>query len=209
MFYPLTWISLLLGNISEGHKLFYWIEWQIPLHMILAGLFTFFLLRYLGLAIAPAFFGATVYQLGGFFASQAQHLGSICCGAWLPLVLLSVWKLKRGVTATGIALLAVGVALSVLSGFIAATVVVLTVAAMASIALVLSVRTKFRFACFRSRRSYQRPRPQCDPAHSDLPTCRPQHRFRKGASRGARRRFADSEPGFANLAELLPHFHAF
>jgi hypothetical protein len=145
LFYPLTWISLLLGNLSAGHKLFYWIEWQIPLHMILAGLFTFFLLRYLGLAMAPAFFGATVYQLGGFFASQAQHLGAICCGAWLPLVLLSVFKLKKGVTATGIAMLAVGVALSVLSGFIAATVVVLASAAMATIALVPSVRTKFRF----------------------------------------------------------------
>ena len=145
LFYPLTWISLLLGNLSAGHKLYYWIEWQIPLHMILAGLLTFSLLRYLGLAIAPAFFGATVYQLGGFFASQAQHLGAVCCGAWLPLVLLSVWKLKRGVTATGIAMLAVGVALSVLSGFTAASVVVLAAAAMATIALVLSARTKFRF----------------------------------------------------------------
>lgn len=145
LFYPFTWPSLLLGNLSAGHKLFYWLEWQIPLHMILAGVFTFFLLRYLGLAIAAAFFGATVYQLGGFFASQAQHLGAIGCGAWLPMVLLSVWKLKAGVTAKWIAMLAVGVALSVLSGFIAATVVVLAAAAMATLALVPSVRTKIKF----------------------------------------------------------------
>ncbi|HXJ43986.1 MAG TPA: hypothetical protein VNH18_32165, partial [Bryobacteraceae bacterium] len=84
LFYPLSWISIVLGNLSEGHKLYYWLEWQIPLHMILAGVLTFFLLRHLGSSVPSALFGGTVYQLGGYFASQAQHLGAICCGAWLP-----------------------------------------------------------------------------------------------------------------------------
>ena len=145
LFYPPTWISIMLGNLSEGHKLFYWLEWMIPLHMILAGLFAFCLLRYLGLAIAPAFFGATVYQLGGFFASQAQHLGAICCAAWLPLVLLCVWKLSREVSIKWTAILAAGLALSFLAGFMAAALVVVVVVAMISIVLVFYAGARPKF----------------------------------------------------------------
>lgn len=145
LFYPFTWISLLLGNLSAGRNLFYWLEWQIPLHMILAGLFTFWLLRYVGLTPAPAYFGATVYQLGGFFASQAQHLGAVCCAAWLPLVLLCVWKLSRRVTGRWVAVLAVSVALSILSGFTAATVVVLISAAIVAAIRIWTSKTKSKF----------------------------------------------------------------
>lgn len=145
LFYPLTWISLLLGNLSAGHKLFYWIEWLVPLHMILAGLFTFYLLKQVGVARVPAYFGATVYQLGGFFASQAQHLGAVCCAAWLPVVALAVWKLSQEVNAKWIAVLAIGLALSTLSGFFATTLVVFIVAAMITAVLMLSVKTKTRF----------------------------------------------------------------
>ncbi|MGC9947624.1 MAG: YfhO family protein [Bryobacteraceae bacterium] len=145
LFYPPTWISIVLGNMSAGHRLFYWLEWMIPLHMILAGLFTFCLLRYLGLTIAPAFFGASVYQLGGFFASQAQHLGAICCAAWLPLVLLCIWRLSREVTIKWTAILAAGLALSILAGFMAGALVVVIVAATISIVLVFSIGARLKF----------------------------------------------------------------
>src|SRR5258708_11783540 len=42
LFYPLSWISILLGNLSEGHKLFYWLEWQIPQPLIHARGLNFF-----------------------------------------------------------------------------------------------------------------------------------------------------------------------
>lgn len=125
LYYPFTWIAILLGNHSGGHTLFYWIEWLDPLHMILAGIFMFVLLRQLGASPPAACFGGTVYQLGGYFASQAQHLGAICCGAWFPVVLLCVLKLISGVTLRWLATLALGVALTILSGFPAATFVVL------------------------------------------------------------------------------------
>ena len=54
LFYPITWIALLLGNLSAGHNLYYWYEWMIPLHMILGGLFAFWLLRALGVGIPVA-----------------------------------------------------------------------------------------------------------------------------------------------------------
>ena len=124
LYYPFTWIAILLGNHSDGRTLFYWIEWLDPFHMILAGVFTFLLLRQFGATPPAALLGGTVYQLGGYFASQAQHLCAVCCGAWFPLVLLCVLKLSRGATVRWTAMLGLSVALTILSGFPAATFVV-------------------------------------------------------------------------------------
>ena len=144
LFYPFTWISLLLGNVSAGHNLLYWLEWIVPLHMILAGLFTFWLLRSLGTVVPVALFGGTVYQLGGFFASQAQHLGAICSGAWLPLLLLCVWKLSQRITIRWMCLFALGVALTILSGFTATASVAFGAAGLFAAGLALSRRPKWK-----------------------------------------------------------------
>ena len=144
LFYPFTWIAILLGNHSGGLKLFYWMEWLDPLHMILAGVFAFFLLRQLGASPPAALLGGTVYQLGGYFASQAQHLGAICSGAWFPLVLLCILKLTRAVTWRWVTILALSVALTILSGFPAATFVVFGGAALMILGLCLWPRPKWK-----------------------------------------------------------------
>ncbi|MBZ5593894.1 MAG: YfhO family protein [Acidobacteriia bacterium] len=145
LFYPFTWISILLGNLSAGHTLYYWIEWLVPFHTILAGLFTFLLLRQIGVTAFPALFGGTVYQLGGFFASQTQHLGAICCGAWLPLTLLCILKLRDRITARWIAVLAVSTALSILAGFPAAACVVFGAAALVAVGFSVFLARRRRF----------------------------------------------------------------
>ena len=145
LFYPLTWISILLGNLSAGHNLFYWIEWLVPIHMILGGLFTFYLLRLVGVRIPAALFGGTVYQLGGYFASQAQHLGAICAGAWLPLVLLCVWQLSQKTSVRWIAVLGVAVAMTILSGFAATMAVVFAAGGLFAIVLAISRRPSWRY----------------------------------------------------------------
>lgn len=137
VFYPFTWLAVLAGNHSQGRNLFYWVQALDPLHMILAGLFAFLLLRRMGLCRPAALLGATVYQLGGYFASQAQHLGAICAGAWLPLAILAVFELKEQVRARWIAILAITVAMSILSGFVAATLVVAGAVALVMLALLL------------------------------------------------------------------------
>ena len=76
---------MLLGTLKpRALPFFYWLEWMIPAHMMLAGVSAFLLLRRMGLRAAPALLGASVFQLGGFFASQAQHLPAICCAALAP-----------------------------------------------------------------------------------------------------------------------------
>lgn len=143
LFYPVTWIAILLGNLSAGRNLFYWIEWLDPLHMIVAGLFTFALLRSLKLSVPAALFGGTVFQLGGFFASQAEHLGAICTGAWVPLMLLAIWRLSREVTIRWVSLLALSIALVILSGFTATAAVAFGAAVLFALAVARRIDWKF------------------------------------------------------------------
>lgn len=144
VFYPFTWLAIIAGNHSQGRYLFYWVQALVPLHMILAGLFTFLLLRRMGLRRPAVLLGASVFQLGGYFASQAQHLGAICTGAWLPLVILAVFELKDHVYVRWIAILAIAVAMSILSGFMPATLVM-----AGAVALVMAALLALRDASWR------------------------------------------------------------
>jgi hypothetical protein len=56
----------------------------------IAGISTYALLRRLGARPGAAWIGGTVYELGCFFASQAQHMGAVGAAAWLPLAWLCV-----------------------------------------------------------------------------------------------------------------------
>src|SRR5262245_26623445 len=136
--YPLTWLAILVSHYSHS-SLFYWVEWLVPLHMILAGLFTYGLLRRMGVQAAGALLGGTIYQLGGYFASQAQHLGAISCAAWLPLMARAVFELRQGIQPRSVAVLGLASAMSFPAGFVAATVIA-DVAALLMLAALLAVR---------------------------------------------------------------------
>jgi hypothetical protein len=144
VFYPFNWAAIFLGNHTQVRTLFYWVEWLIPLHMILAGLFAFWLLRRMGLRHPAALLGASVYQLGGYFASQAQHLGAISAGAWLPLALLAVYEMRARVRPAWIAALAVAAAMSILAGFVAATEVIAGAVLLFMLALLASREASWR-----------------------------------------------------------------
>ena len=144
VFYPFTWLAILAGNHSQGKNLFYWVEALVPLHMVLAGLFTFWLLRRMSLRLPAALLGATVYQTGAFFASQAQHLGAICCAAWLPLTILAIFEARGHFQVRWIAVLALSTAMTILAGFMATTVVVGVAALLMVGALVASREASWR-----------------------------------------------------------------
>jgi len=145
LFYPFTWISILLGNHTDGRKLFYWLEWQIPFHMILAGLFTYWLAREMKLPPVASFLGGTVFQLGCFFASQAQHLSAVGCAAWLPFIVLCLVKLNAQWTLRWMALLAVAIALIIVVGFPSVTAVIIAVSFFTLLALWILRGRKIKF----------------------------------------------------------------
>jgi hypothetical protein len=115
-FYPPRWLALLLNHLTGGEHLLYLLELLAIAHVVLAGLFARRLLEKLGAPPAAATAGSIVYQLGGFFASQAQHLGVICGGAWLPLAWLAVLELKDRISRRGIRTLALALAFVILAG---------------------------------------------------------------------------------------------
>jgi hypothetical protein len=124
LFYPPTLAAILLSNWTGGEDLLYWLELQMAAHVFLAGVFTYWLLRRLGLGRAPAVVGATIYQLGAYTASQAEHLGAIDAAAWLPLAWLCVISLGERFQWRWLAGLACALAMSLLAGFPATTAVV-------------------------------------------------------------------------------------
>jgi hypothetical protein len=125
LFYPPTLALLMLSNwVGGGRHLLYYLELQVVLHALLGGCLTFKLLRRLGVSAAAALVGATVYQLGAYFATQAQHMGAIDAAAWMPLAWLAVIELAGGFRWRWMAALTAALALSFLAGFPAATAVV-------------------------------------------------------------------------------------
>jgi hypothetical protein len=124
VFYPPTIATVLLSNWIGGGRLGYLLEWQLVLHVFLGGAFTFWLLRRLRTGNTAALIGATVYELGGFFASQTQHLGAMDAGAWLPLAWLCVIELQERFSWHWTAALAIALAMTVLAGFPAVAAVI-------------------------------------------------------------------------------------
>jgi hypothetical protein len=110
--------------VGGGRHLLYFLELQVVLHALLGGCLTFKLLRRLGVSAAAALVGATVYQLGAYFATQAQHMGAIDAAAWMPLAWLAVIELAGAFRWRWMAALTTALALSFLAGFPAATAVV-------------------------------------------------------------------------------------
>ena len=124
LFYPPALAAILFSNWTGGGHLLYWLELQMAAHVFLAGAFTYWLLRRLEVGRAAAVIGATVYQLGAYTASQAEHLGAIDAAAWLPLAWLSVIALGERFRWRWLSGLAGALAMSVLAGFPATTAVV-------------------------------------------------------------------------------------
>jgi hypothetical protein len=124
LFYPPALAAILLSNWTGGGHLLCWLELQMAAHVFLAGAFTYWLLRRLGLERAPAVVGATIYQLGAYTASQAEHLGAVDAAAWLPLAWLCVIALGERFRWRWVAGLACALAMSLLAGFPATTAVV-------------------------------------------------------------------------------------
>lgn len=137
LFYPPAWIPILIRNWTGRDTILYSLQWMVVLHMVLAGLLMFWLLRRWGATPAAALFGGTVFQIGPFFASQAQHVGAVCGSAWLPLAWLALYELRDRFSRRWLAALASALSLSLLSGFLASTIVVYFATGLLALGLIV------------------------------------------------------------------------
>ena len=123
LFYPPHLIATLLGGITARGML-YSLELELIAHVCVAGIGCYLLMKQLGLSTAASLTGATSFQLGAFFASQAEHLGAIDAAAWLPLVWLLLVRLSRRLQWRDALLLSAAFSMAVLAGFPPITTVI-------------------------------------------------------------------------------------
>lgn len=136
IFYPPAWIVIAVRNWTGRENILYSLEWMVVLHMSLAGLLMGWLLRRMEASVPAALFGGTVFQVGAYFASQAQHVGAVCAAAWLPLAWLAIYELRERWNGQWLAALAFALSMSFLSGFMAATVIVYAATGLFGLAMV-------------------------------------------------------------------------
>ena len=116
VFYPPTILTIFAATFFDSSRLVYLLEWELALHVFAAGAFTYLMLRKMGVSTAAALCGGLVFELGGFFASQAQHFDVIDGAAWIPLMWTAVWQLRKGFVGNWFGLLAIGGAMAILAG---------------------------------------------------------------------------------------------
>ncbi len=110
MFYPLSFLRLFLRADQALNAWF-------AIHLVLAGIFTYAFLRTLRVSWTGAVVGALAYQLSGIVASQVSpgHDGKLAVSALLPLLLTGLVLAIQKRRAEGYGLLALVVALDILS----------------------------------------------------------------------------------------------
>ena len=115
-FYPPAMAAAALGAWLGPEALPRLLAISVVAQVAFAGWCALALLRRLGAHAAAAWVGATVYELGCFFAAQAEHMGAMQGAAWLPLVWLAVVELRGGWKRRWLVVLAVSLAMTVLAG---------------------------------------------------------------------------------------------
>jgi hypothetical protein len=81
--------NLLLTFFVNGGMLnFYWLEVQIIVHYMIAGVCMYYLVKDLGLENVYALASGLIFALSGFLIVHAIHQVVICQVAWVPLIIL-------------------------------------------------------------------------------------------------------------------------
>ncbi|WP_420631958.1 hypothetical protein [Candidatus Leptofilum sp.] len=91
LFYPLNWPLLLL-------PVRFALSWHILVHLVVAGLGMFLLVRHLSGSKAGAWLAALAFAFSGFISARiwAGHIGLIATDVWLPWLLLGTfWSVQR------------------------------------------------------------------------------------------------------------------
>ncbi len=139
IYYPPRVVTMLLGGVTSGRML-YCLELDVIAHVLLAGSFCYLLLREFGLNRIMATLGASAFQLGGFFASQVEHVGAVEGMAWLPLIWLLLVRGARNFTLRLGLLLSFALSMTILAGFTPVTAIAFLASAVWALLLVVTGR---------------------------------------------------------------------
>jgi len=137
-FQPLILAAAFIASRTSADSLPMLLEWAVVLQVWAAGIVAYHLFRNFGAGKIPAWTGAVMFQTGGYFASRAEHIGTMMAVAWMPLAWLAVVKLRQEFRPAWLAALAAALGMSVLGGAPAATFAVFaSTAALASVLILM------------------------------------------------------------------------
>ncbi|MFM2307021.1 MAG: hypothetical protein RLZZ367_1690 [Bacteroidota bacterium] len=118
-FYPITWLFAALFGYNT-----YTIAAEFVLHIVIAAITCYALLRVLGIGCFPAVVMGITYSLSGIFVSNATHLTWVISMAWLPAVLAGYKMLLEKPSLLHALLLAVATYLFLVGGYPAFFIIV-------------------------------------------------------------------------------------
>jgi hypothetical protein len=136
-FQPLILAAAFIASRTSADSLPMLLEWAVVLQVWAAGIVAYHLFRNFGAGKIPAWTGAVMFQTGGYFASRAEHIGTMMAVAWMPLAWLAVFKLRQEFRPAWLAALAAALGMSVLGGAPAATFAVFASTAALAAVLIL------------------------------------------------------------------------
>ncbi|MGE5762258.1 MAG: YfhO family protein, partial [Gemmatimonadota bacterium] len=112
IFYATSFLRLILPITTV-------VNFGFILHYVLAGLFTYLLLRRLGVSWGGSVVGGVAYELSGLLASYPSpgHDGKLFASAALPLAFLALVMALRDKRAAGYPLIAIAIAMSLFGHF--------------------------------------------------------------------------------------------
>ncbi len=96
LFYPQVLLAAMAGTFLGDGALPRLLAIVLVAQIVFAGICTYFLAKRLGASPAAAWIAGTVYELGCFFAAQAEHMGMMHAATWLPLCWWCVVELRDG-----------------------------------------------------------------------------------------------------------------
>lgn len=143
VFYPPVALVAMIGSLWGHEHLRYLLELNVIFHVLLAGVFSYWLGLALGLSRPSAVMLGTVYQLGGFFAAHSEHMTAVQVAAWIPFAFWCVVKTQAGIPVLRhlkpALLLAAGFAMATLAGLATLTAALFVLSIL--LALLLQWRT--------------------------------------------------------------------
>src|SRR5271165_2071963 len=116
LFYPPVLLATIAGAWLGDDALPRLLAIAVVAQVGFAGICTYFLANRLGASPASAWIAGTVYELGCFFAAQAEHMGMIHAATWLPLCWWCVVELRDGLKWRCLGILAIALAMTTLAG---------------------------------------------------------------------------------------------
>lgn len=126
VYYPGNLIHLVLGPLRAA-------GWNAGLHIVLAGLFMWLLLRAHGASTPSALIGGATFALSAWQVSWLHLAPFLTTACWLPALLLITFRLREAASALRMAALAATVGLVLLAGHLQIAFYVLGTAALYSL----------------------------------------------------------------------------